>query len=163
VGSTISTYDDQNVLRKSFAEKSPAKTSMKPAYVGFSRHHSRSPGHTLVIPKAPVRGILDVAADVFAEVALTATKIAGAAVKAFDTEGIIVQQFSEAANGQVVFHLPMHVMPVRTDVDLLPPQTRKEDARVLQNHATRMISAMSVLAEYSVRRRDNVAEVPVSP
>lgn len=102
----------------------------------------RSPGHTLVIPKAPVRGILDVAADDFAEVALTAKKIAVAAVKAFDAEGIIVQQFSEAASGQVVFHLDMHVMPLRTGVDLLPPQTRKENARVLQNHATRMIAAL---------------------
>ena len=40
-------------------------------------------------------------------------RIAIAAVKAFDAEGIIVQQFSEAASGQVVFHLHMHVMPVK--------------------------------------------------
>jgi histidine triad (HIT) family protein len=82
----------------------------------------RSPGHTLGIPKAAVRGILDIAADDFAEVARTTKKIAVAAVKAFDAEGVIVQPFSEAASGQAVFHLHMHVMPVQTGVDLLPPK-----------------------------------------
>ena len=102
----------------------------------------RSPGHTLVIPKAPARGILDIAADDFAQVARTAKRIALAAIKAFNTEGIIVQQFSGAASGQVVFHLHMHVMPMRTGVELLPPQTRKEDAKVLEDHAARMIAAL---------------------
>ena len=102
----------------------------------------RSPGHTLVIPKAAARGILDIAADDFAEVARTARKIAIAAIKAFDAEGIIVQQFSGAVSGQVVFHLHMHVMPMRTGVDLLPPQSRKEDARILEDHAARMIAAL---------------------
>ena len=64
-------------------------------------------------------------------------------MKAFDAEGIIVQQFSEAASGQVVFHLHMHVMPMKTGVELLPPQTRKEDATILENHAARMKAALS--------------------
>ena len=63
-------------------------------------------------------------------------------MKAFDAEGIIVQQFSEAASGQVVFHLHMHVMPMTTGVDLLPAQTRKEDEKVLEDHAARMIAAL---------------------
>ena len=62
-----------------------------------------------------------------AEVARTAKRIAIAAKKAFDAEGIIVQQFSEPASGQVVFHLHMHVMPMKAGIDLLPAQTRKED------------------------------------
>jgi histidine triad (HIT) family protein len=64
-------------------------------------------------------------------------------VKAFDAEGIIVQQFSEAASGQVIFHLHMHVMPMRTRVELLPPQSRKEDAKILVDHAARMIAALA--------------------
>jgi histidine triad (HIT) family protein len=36
----------------------------------------------------------------------------------------------------------MHVMPMSTGVDLLPPQTRKENARVLEDHAARMIAAL---------------------
>jgi histidine triad (HIT) family protein len=63
-------------------------------------------------------------------------------MKAFDADGIIIQQFSEPASGQVVFHLHMHVMPVKAGIDLLPAQTRKEDAAVLSDHARRMISAL---------------------
>ena len=45
-------------------------------------------------------------------------------------------------SGQVVIHLHMHVMPVRAGIELLPPQTRKEDPAVLSDHAKRMISAL---------------------
>ena len=69
-------------------------------------------------------------------------KIALAAVKAFDAEGIVIQQFSEAASGQVVFHLHMHVMPMKAGVKLLRAQTRKEDGKVLEAHAGRMIAAL---------------------
>jgi histidine triad (HIT) family protein len=31
---------------------------------------------------------------------------------------------------------------MRTGVDLLPPQSRKEDARILEDHAARMIAAL---------------------
>ena len=42
----------------------------------------RSPGHTLVIPKAPARNILDITPDDYAHVARAAHKIAAAAMKA---------------------------------------------------------------------------------
>jgi histidine triad (HIT) family protein len=95
-----------------------------------------------VIPKAAARGILDIEADDFAEVARTAKKVSVAAVKAFSAEGIIIQQFSEAAGGQVVFHLHMHVMPMTTGVELLPAQTRSEDKTILEAHAAKMIAAL---------------------
>jgi histidine triad (HIT) family protein len=136
-------YDNQNIFAKILhGEITCNKVYENQHTLAFLDIMPRSPGHTLVIPKAAARGILDIAADDFAEVARTARKIAIAAIKAFDAEGIIVQQFSEAASGQVVFHLHMHVMPVRTGVDLLPPQSRKEDARILEDHAARMIAAL---------------------
>jgi histidine triad (HIT) family protein len=139
----MTTYDDQNIFAKILrGEIRCYKVYENQHTLAFLDIMPRSPGHTLVIPKAAARGILDIAADDFAEVARTAKKIAVAAVLAFDAEGIIVQQFSEAASGQVVFHLHMHVMPMRPGVDLLPPQTRKEDAKTLENHAARMIAAL---------------------
>jgi histidine triad (HIT) family protein len=63
----------------------------------------RSPGHTLVIPKARTRGILDIEPDDLAEVARTAKRIVIAAVKAFAADGIILQQFSEPASGRSCF------------------------------------------------------------
>jgi len=42
----------------------------------------------------------------------------------------------------VVFHLHMHVMPRQDGVALLPPASRKEDLKVLEDHATRLIAAL---------------------
>jgi histidine triad (HIT) family protein len=102
----------------------------------------RTPGHTLVIPKAPARNILDVTPEDFAHVARGAHRVARAAMAAFKADGITVQQFNEAAGGQVVFHLHMHVMPRHDGVALLPPASRKEDAKVLEDNATRLIAAL---------------------
>ena len=59
-----------------------------------------------------------------------------------EVKGITIQQFSEPAGGQVVFHLHMHVMPRHDGVALLPPASRKEDLKVLEDHATRIIAAL---------------------
>ena len=139
----MTAYDDQNVFAKILRGEVPSfEVFRDDRSFAFLDIMPRSPGHTLVIPRAPARGILDIADDDLAAVARTAKRIAIAAMRAFDAEGIILQQFSEPASGQVVFHLHMHVMPVRVGVELLSAQTRKEDMAVLADHAKRMIAAL---------------------
>ncbi|KGT74210.1 HIT family protein [Bradyrhizobium japonicum] len=139
----MAAYDDQNVFAKILRGEIPCfEVFSDDRSLAFLDIMPRSPGHTLVIPRAPARGILDIADDDLAAVARTGKRIAIAAMKAFDAEGIILQQFSEPASGQVVFHLHMHVMPVRAGIELLPAQTRKEDIAVLADHAKRMIAAL---------------------
>jgi histidine triad (HIT) family protein len=139
----MAAYDDQNVFAKILRGEIPCfEVFRDERSFAFLDIMPRSPGHTLVIPRAPARGILDIADDDLAAVIRTAKRIAIAAIKAFDAEGIILQQFSEPASGQVVFHLHVHVMPVRAGVELLPAQTRKEDMTVLAEHAKRMIAAL---------------------
>jgi histidine triad (HIT) family protein len=140
----MTAYDNQNIFAKILRGEVPCHKVLENRHtLAFLDIMPRSPGHTLVIPKLSARGILDIAADDFAEVARTARRIAIAAVRAFDAEGVIVQQFSEAASGQVVFHLHMHVMPMKAGRDLLPAQTRKEDPIVLEDHARRMVAALA--------------------
>jgi histidine triad (HIT) family protein len=137
------TYDDQNIFAKILRGEIPCyKVYENRHTLAFLDIMPRSPGHTLVIPKAPARGILDIEENDLAEVARTAKRIAIAAVKAFGADGIILQQFSEPASGQVVLHLHMHVMPVKQGVELLPAQTRDEDKSVLEAHAAKMIAAL---------------------
>ncbi|GIQ76319.1 HIT family protein [Bradyrhizobium sp. RD5-C2] len=137
-------YDDQNIFARILRGEVPSfKVYETDRTFAFLDIMPRSPGHTLVIPKAPARGILDIAEEDLAAVARTAKRIAIAAMKAFSADGIIIQQFSEPASGQVVFHLHMHVMPVKAGVALLPAQTRKEDMDVLADHARRMIAALA--------------------
>jgi histidine triad (HIT) family protein len=140
----MTAYDNQNIFAKILRGEIPCHRVFENRHtLAFLDIMPRSPGHTLVIPKVAACGILDIAADDFAEVARTARRIAIAAVRAFDAEGVIVQQFSEAASGQVVFHLHMHVMPMKAGRDLLPAQTRKEDPTVLEDHARRLVAALA--------------------
>lgn len=142
-GHDMANYDDQNIFAKILRGELPAyKVYEDDKTFAFMDIMPRSAGHTLIIPKAPARNLLDIAPDDFAAVARTAKTIAIAAMKAFAADGIIVQQFSEPASGQVVFHLHMHVMPCKEGVALLPPQSRKEDPKVLEDHAARLIAAL---------------------
>src|SRR6266481_9629131 len=139
----MSAYDPQNPFAKILRGEFPCyKVYENDHVLAFLDIMPRSPGHTLVIPKAPARNILDVSAEDYAHVARGAHKIAGAAVKAFEADGITVQQFNEAAGGQVVFHLHMHVMPRHDGIALLPPASRKEDVKVLEDNATKLMAAL---------------------
>jgi len=136
-------YDPSNIFAKILRGELPChKVYEDDRAFAFLDIMPRAPGHTLVIPKAPARNILDIDPEDFAHVARAAQKIAAAAMKAFNADGITVQQFSEAAGGQVVFHLHTHVMPRHNGIALLPPASRKEDTKVLEDNATKLIAAL---------------------
>ena len=139
----MTAYDPQNIFAKILRGELPCNKVYEDAHVlAFLDIMPRCPGHTLVIPKAPARNILDISPDDYAHVARGAHKIAAAAMKAFNADGITVQQFNEPAGGQVVFHLHMHVMPRHDGVALLPPASRKEDPKTLEENAAKLIAAL---------------------
>src|SRR4051812_3375802 len=139
----MSAYDPQNPFAKILRGEFPCYKVFENDHVlAFLDIMPRSPGHTLVIPKSPARNILDISADDYAHVARASHKIAAAAMQALKADGITVQQFNEPAGGQVVFHLHMHVMPRHDGVALLPPASRKEDGKVLEENAAKLIAAL---------------------
>jgi histidine triad (HIT) family protein len=139
----MSSYDPDNVFAKIIRGEVPShKVYEDDRALAFLDIMPRSPGHTLVLPKAHARNILDVDPDDLAHVAKVAQKVAKAAMKVFDADGVTVQQFSEAAGGQVVFHLHVHVMPRKRSVVLKPPASVKEDDAVLAEHARRLGAAL---------------------
>jgi histidine triad (HIT) family protein len=139
----MASYDPNNVFAKILRGELPShKVYEDDRIYAFLDIMPRSPGHTLVIPKAPARNIIDADPDVFADVMKVAQKIARAAVTVFDAEGVTLQQFSEAAGGQVVFHLHVHVMPRKAGIPLKPPASVKEDNSVLADQALRLAAAL---------------------
>jgi len=139
----MTAYDNSNVFAKILRGEIPCHKVYENEHVlAFLDVMPRSPGHTLVIPKVPSRNILDIAEEDYLHVAHATRIIAIAAKTAFHADGITIQQFNEPAGGQAVFHLHVHVMPRRDGVALLPPASRKEDANVLKDNATRLIAAL---------------------
>jgi histidine triad (HIT) family protein len=140
----MASYDSNNVFAKILRGEVPScKVYEDDRAFAFLDIMPRTPGHTLVIPKAPARNILDIAPDDLAHVMKVAQKVARAGMKTFAADGVTVQQFSEPAGGQVVFHLHVHVMPRKNGVALKPPASFKEDPAVLAEHARRLAAAIA--------------------
>lgn len=81
-----------------------------------------TPGHTLVIPKKPVRNVFDVDQETLAAVMETVRKIAPAVRDAVDAKGVHVNSNHEPAAGQEVFHLHIHIVPrhARSEFEFWP-------------------------------------------
>ena len=136
-------YDPNNIFAKILRGELPCyKVYEDDKALAFLDIMPRAPGHTLVLPKAPARNILDVPADVLGHVAMAAQKVARAGMKAFNADGITIQQFNEGAGGQVVFHLHVHVIPRKQGVAMKPPASEKEKPDVLADHAKKIAAAI---------------------
>ena len=136
-------YDPNNVFAKILRGELPAHNVFEDDKVfAFLDIMPRAPGHTLVIPKTPVRTILDIAPDDLAYLIKATQTIARAAVQVFAADGLIIQQFNEPAGGQVVFHLHIHVIPRKISVALKPPASFKEEPAALTEHALRLATAL---------------------
>jgi histidine triad (HIT) family protein len=108
----MTAYDDQNIFAKILRGEIPSiKLYEDDKTLCFMDIMPRTDGHCLVIPKTPCRNILDATDTQLAAVMVTVKKVANAAKLAFDADGITLQQFSEAAGGQEVFHLHFHIHP----------------------------------------------------
>ena len=136
-------YDPNNIFAKILRGELPCyKIYEDDKALAFLDIMPRAPGHTLVLPKAAARNILDVPADVLGHVAMVAQKVAKAGMKAFNADGVTIQQFNEGAGGQVVFHLHVHVIPRKQGVAMKPPAAEKEKPDVLADHAKKIAAAI---------------------
>ena len=136
-------YDTNNIFAKILRGELPCyKVHEDDKVLAFLDIMPRAPGHTLVLPKSPVRNLLDVEPDDLAAVAQAAQKIARAAMTVFAADGITIQQFNETAGGQVVFHLHVHVIPRKEGVPMKPPASIKEEASVLSDQALKLAAAL---------------------
>jgi histidine triad (HIT) family protein len=137
-------YDPNNIFAKILRGELPChRVYEDEKTLAFLDIMPRAPGHTLVLPKAPARNILDVSPDDLAHVHKVAQRIAKAAMGVFGAEGITIQQFNEGAGGQVVFHLHVHVIPRKAGVMMKPPASEKEKPEVLAEQAKKLATALA--------------------
>ncbi len=135
-------YDPNNIFAKILRKEAPCYFVHEDAdtFV-FMDIMPRSDGHALVIPKQPARNILDASPSILTHVVHTVQRVAIAAKKAFNADGITVSQFSEQAGGQIVFHLHVHVLPRYEGVSLRPAGIMADGA-VLEQHAAKLRAAL---------------------
>ncbi len=78
----------------------------------------QSRGHTLIVPKAPSRNLLDADPAALSAVMPLVQKVARAVKAATNADGVRLVQFNEALAGQTVFHLHFHIIPVYEGIAL---------------------------------------------
>ena len=137
-------YDQDNIFAKILRGEIPcAKVYEDDKTLAFMDIMPRADGHALVIPKNPARNVLDIDGSDLAAVIATVQKLARAQMKAFDADGITIQQFNEGAGGQVVFHLHFHVIPRHEGIAMKPPAAAMAKPEALAAAAERISAALA--------------------
>ncbi len=138
-----SAYDSNNIFARILRGELPCHRVFEtPDVLAFMDIMPRAPGHTLVIPKAPARTLLDVTPASLGTLILGVQTVAAAVKQAMEADGLTIQQFNESAGGQVVFHLHFHVIP-RWEAQAMRPHTAQmAPAEELVAHAARIRQAL---------------------
>jgi histidine triad (HIT) family protein len=136
-------YDADNIFAKILRGEIPSHRVYEDAdTVAFMDVMPQGTGHTLVVPKAPSRNLLDADARTLERLLPVVQKIAVAAKVAFEADGVQIVQFNEAPAGQSVFHLHFHVIPRFDGIPLKPHTGTMEDNAVLAANADKLKSAL---------------------
>jgi histidine triad (HIT) family protein len=132
----LEAYDTNNIFARILRGELPChKVYEDEDILAFLDIMPRGDGHTLVIPKAPARNLFDIEASALARLIKGVQKVAIGAKSAMGADGVTLQQFNEAAGGQVVFHLHFHIVPRFDGVKMRPPTGEMADPDVLKRHA----------------------------
>lgn len=136
-------YDDTNIFAKILRGELPShRVYEDEATIAFMDVMPQGIGHTLVVPKAPSRNLLDADPATLGALFQTAQKLAKAVKTAFAADGVVVMQFNEAASGQSVYHLHVHVIPRFEGVPLKPHTGAMEKPEVLAENAEKIRAAL---------------------
>lgn len=105
-------YDPANIFARILRGELPCHRVFEDEHaLAFLDLFPQSHGHTLVLPKAAARNLLDIEEAALREVIVRVQRVALAVREALQPDGITVSQFNGAAGGQSVFHLHFHIIP----------------------------------------------------
>ena len=136
-------YDANNIFAKILRGEIPSHKVYEDAdALVFMDVMPQGTGHTLVVPKAPSRNLLDADPAVLARVIPVVQRVARAVKKAFAADGVTVIQFNEPASGQTVFHLHFHIIPRFEGAPLRPHTGGMEKPEVLAANAEKLRKAL---------------------
>ena len=137
-------YDPNNIFAKILRDEIPSQRVYEDhAVVAFMDVMPQGTGHTLVVPKAPSRNLLDADPAKLGHLMAVVQKVANAAKEAFEADGVTIMQFNEPAAGQTVYHLHVHVLPRFEGVALKPHTGQMEKPEVLAANADRLRAVLA--------------------
>ena len=129
-------YDPTNIFAKIISGEIPCYKIYEDEHtLAFMDVMPQVDGHCLVVPKQPSRGLLDADPITLAHLITTVQKVAAAAKSAMNANGVQIRQYNEEAGGQTVFHLHVHILPMKHGQGVRPHSGKIADQGVLAKHA----------------------------
>ena len=126
------TYDPSNIFAKVLKGEIPChKLYEDDDTLVFLDIMPHSEGHALVVTKEKARDLFDVSPKALAKVMGVVQKLAPQIRDAVGADGVLIQQFNGTAAGQTVFHLHVHIVPVKQGVPLKPHTGQMGDPAAL--------------------------------
>ncbi len=139
---TSEPYEPDNIFAKILRGEIPAHRVFEDdVALAFLDIMPQTPGHTLVIPKLAVRGLVDMPPDAWGPYMTRVQLVAAAVKKGMDAEGLNLRQYEGSAGGQTVFHLHFHILPRWAGESLRRHGDRMEKQDVLKEQVARIRGA----------------------
>ena len=139
----MSTYDPDNIFAKIIEGTIPChKIYEDDDVLAFMDVMPQTKGHALVVPKKGSRNLLDATPETLATTIQRTQTIANAVKNSLNADGIRIAQFNEAAAGQTVFHLHIHIIPTYDGQEIRPHTGELADSAELAALAERIKAAL---------------------
>lgn len=129
-------YDDTNIFAKIIRGELPChKIYEDDETFAFLDIMPRAKGHTLVLPKQPAINMLDIEPQSLCTLMSTVRFLTPVIKDAMGADGVLIQQYNEAAAGQSVFHIHVHIVPRFEGVPLKHHGTNPQQDAILKQNA----------------------------
>jgi histidine triad (HIT) family protein len=121
-------YDPDNIFAKILRGEIPChKIYEDKDTLAFLDIMPRTEGHALVITKEKARDLFDIKPEALGRLMAVVQTLAPKIKEAVGADGVLIQQFNGSAAGQTVFHLHVHIVPIKQGVPLKPHAGQMED------------------------------------
>jgi histidine triad (HIT) family protein len=136
-------YDPENIFAKILRGEMPCVKVYEDEHViSFMDIFPQAPGHTLVVPREPVRNALEMSDGALQATIVRVKRIARAVKTALAPDGIVITQFNGAPAGQTIFHVHFHIIPRQEGVALGAHGGGQADMDELTDQAARIAAAI---------------------
>jgi len=137
-------YDDSNVFAKMLRGEIPChKIYEDEDTLAFLDIMPRTEGHALVITKEKAPDLYGITPEGLGKLMAVVQKLAPKIKQAVGADGVLVQQFNGAAAGQTVFHLHVHIVPIKEGVPVKPHAGEMADPDILAVTAEKIRNVLS--------------------
>ena len=117
----MAAYDPENIFAKILMGEIPShKLYEDDDTFAFLDIMPRTEGHALVITKEPSADLFGITPEGLGKLMAVVQALAPKIKKAVGADGVLIQQFNGAAAGQTVFHLHVHIVPIKEGVPVKP-------------------------------------------